>query len=47
MSAERSGWPTHKARARRARTERRRQVKAARAERRLAQRRSPAPEVTR
>jgi hypothetical protein len=33
MSAERAGWPTHKARARRARAERRRKIKAARAAR--------------
>lgn len=35
MSADRCGWPTHKAKSRRARSERRRQIKAARAARRL------------
>lgn len=35
MSAERVGWPTHKAKARQAKTMRRRQTKTARAARRL------------
>lgn len=40
MSADRVGWPTHKAKARRSRAARRRQIKVARAARKLEQRKA-------
>lgn len=41
MSADRVGWPTHKAKARRSLTAHRREIKVARAARKLEQQKAP------